>query len=400
MFYVLNFKNILLAALLLLGFYAHHTIAFEQNSTDVNIALVLLMTEADKKLSNLDKKPKNLGIDGGEIAIKDNNTTGVFINKRFYLKSHITHKAKDAKTKIRTLIAAGYQHIVVDIPTDLLLSLSDEMRNKNILFYNVGNKDDSLRGEQCRKNIIHLAPSYAMLTDALAQFLVSKNWKKWLLINGQNPNDKKFSKAMKRAGKKFGAVIVKEKEWRFGPDSRRTAQKEVPVFTQGVNYDMLLVADEIGEFGEYLIYQTWQPVLVAGTQGLIPTTWHKTHEKWGSAQLQSRFLKANKRVMRPLDYQVWLAIRGIGEAVIRSNSNQFKPIKTYIFADEFSIAGFKGRKLTLRNWNNQLRQPILLASAHSLVSVSPQRKFLHQHSNLDTLGFAKEVSKCTITKEN
>lgn len=43
--------------------------------------------------------------------------------------------------------------------------------------------------------------------------------------------------------------------------------------------DVLIVADEIGEFGEYLMYRTWEPRLIAGTQGPMPTTWDRAHER-------------------------------------------------------------------------------------------------------------------------
>lgn len=391
-FYHKSYTNTLIVLLFsLLSFKA-----FSGDTPNTNIAVVLLGHDVNKKLSNLDKKPKNLGIAGGVIAVKDNNTTGSFIGKKFHLTSFKSNKTKKVEQKIAMLVAQNYQHIVLDVPSDLLLSMSTKYNNKDVLFYNIGNKDNKLRNQDCRKNIIHIVPSYAMLADALAQFLVYKNWKKWLLITGQKANDKKFAEAIKKASKKFGGRIVKEKRWDFGPDSRRTAQKEIPVFTQGIDYDMLIVTDEIGEFGEYIIYQTWLPTLVSGTQGLVPTTWHKTHEKWGAAQLQSRFYKLYKRKMRALDYQVWLAIRGIGEAVTQTHSNHLATIKQYLFGNQFSIAGFKGRKLTLRSWNHQLRQPILLVSANSLVSVSPQKKFLHQYSNLDTLGLSKENTRCSM----
>ncbi len=45
----------------------------------------------------------------------------------------------------------------------------------------------------------------------------------------------------------------------------------MPLFTQTAEYDVVLVADERGDFGEYLPYQTWYPRPVAGTQGLTPT---------------------------------------------------------------------------------------------------------------------------------
>ena len=168
------------------------------------------------------------------------------------------------------------------------------------------------------------------------------------------------------------------------------------MFTQGVDHDILVVADEFGEFGEYLAYRTWLPRPVAGTQGLIPTSWHRTHEQWGAAQLQSRFLKAAGRQMTPLDYQVWASVRAIGEAATRTRSSDFQGIKDYMLGESFDLAGFKGQKLTFREWNRQLRQPILLAGPTAMVSVSPQQGFLHPQSPLDSLGLDEPESRCRL----
>jgi ABC transporter substrate binding protein (PQQ-dependent alcohol dehydrogenase system) len=59
-------------------------------------------------------------------------------------------------------------------------------------------------------------------------------------------------------------------------------------------------------------------------------------------------------------------------------------------------AAFKGQRLTLRDWNLQLRQPILLADGRMVVSVSPQEGFLHQVSELDTLGVDRPETKCKL----
>ena len=62
----------------------------------------------------------------------------------------------------------------------------------------------------------------------------------------------------------------------------------------------------------------------------------------------------------------------------------------------FALAAFKGQKLTLRDWNQQLRQPILLSDGRTVVSVSPQQEFLHQVSELDTLGVDRPETKCKL----
>ena len=232
--------------------------------------------------------------------------------------------------------------------------------------------------------------------DALAQYLIWKKWRKWFLVVGRRDEDRLFAAAVRRAAGRFGGKIVAEKVWEYGPDARRTAQAEMPVFTQGIDYDVLIVADEIGEFGEYLIYRTWEPRLVAGTQGLVPTMWHRTHEQWGGWQLQRRFHKLVGRWMTPLDHAVWAAVRVIGEAATRAQSTAFDKVAAYLRGPEFALAAFKGVALSFRPWNGQLRQPVLLAAPRTLVSVSPQRGFLHQYTELDTLGYDRPESGCEL----
>ena len=379
-----------------LALWAGAARAEQGNVAVVRIAVLSQLVERPPALSNLELPPDDSGLLGARMAIMENNTTGRFMKQRFELREKIVPVRGDVVAAFKELVGDGFRFIVANLSPGSLLRVADLPEAKEVLIFNAGAPDDILRNEQCRANILHTIPSRAMMADALAQYLVWKRWPKWFLVVGRRKEDRLFAGALKRAANRFGAKIVAEKVWAFGPDARRTAKLEVPVFTQGVDYDVLIAADEIGEFGEYLMYRTWEPRLVAGTQGLVPTTWDRAHEQWGSAQLQSRFLKTFKRWMNQLDYTVWAAIRAIGEGATRSQSNQFKDIMDYIHNEKFVLAGFKGQKLTFRDWNGQLRQPILLATPKAVVSVSPQKGFLHQRTHLDTLGYDKSESSCRL----
>ncbi len=362
----------------------------------VRIAYLSQVVELPPKLSNLELPPGDEGLRGGQLAIKDNNTTGSFMKQAFVLHSVSVPVDGDVAAAFRQLLAAGYQFIILNVSAARLVALADLPEAGRTLLFNAGAPDDVLRNEDCRANVLHVRPSRAMLADALAQYLMSKKWNEWFLVTGRRARDRLHAAALRRAATRFGGKIVAEKTWDFGPDARRTAQSEVPVFTQGIDYDVLVVADEIGEFGEYLAYRTWEPRPIVGTQGQIPTSWHRTHERWGAAQLQSRFLKANGRRMTPLDYGVWAPIRAIGEAATRTRSTDFDKMMTYIKGPDFELAGFKGQKLTFRKWNVHLRQAVLLVTPAALVSVSPQQGYLHQRSLLDTLGYDEPESKCRL----
>jgi ABC transporter substrate binding protein (PQQ-dependent alcohol dehydrogenase system) len=100
--------------------------------------------------------------------------------------------------------------------------------------------------------------------------------------------------------------------------------------------------------------------------------------------------------MTALDMQAWMAARMIGESATHTRSTDTKAALDFLKSPAFALAAFKGQKLTLRDWNLQLRQPILLTDGRTIVSVSPQEGFLHQFSELDTLGFDRSESKCRL----
>lgn len=193
--------------------------------------------------------------------------------------------------------------------------------------------------------------------------------------------------------------MIAEKTWTFDTDLRRSAASEIPAFTQLDDYDVIVVADESGDFGEYIPYNSWLPRPVAGTQGLKPVAWHRVIEQWGAAQLQNRFEKLAGRWMNSDDYSSWLALRSIAEAITRTSSTDFKALYQYLLSDDFELAGFKGRKLNFRSWNGQMRQPVPLIHPRALVTTAPLEGFLHPRSELDSLGFDKAEISCNFSSE-
>jgi ABC transporter substrate binding protein (PQQ-dependent alcohol dehydrogenase system) len=263
-------------------------------------------------------------------------------------------------------------------------------------------KDDALRGDQCRANILHVMPSYAMLADGLAQYLLWKRWNAWFLVTGTGPDDKLFADALRRAATRFNADIVEERVFDAAPGARRSEsahaqiQKQMPEFTQDVDYDVLVASDVRDAFGQYLPYRTWEPRPVVGTQGLVPLAWHRSHEQWAGTQMQNRFTKFAGRWMTERDDAAWVAIRSIGEATTQTKATDYAAVNAYVRSPEFGIAAFKGQKLTFRDWDGQMRQPVLLAESRTLVSVSPQEGFLHEVSELDTLGVDRPETTCKL----
>lgn len=386
------YKLIIITCLWLI--FSYQIYAQSSNKENITIGFIKQTREALPKLSNIELPSEDEGIEGIEQGIIDNNGTAKFLGQNFTFSAVILNVNANPLSTFNKLYSRNIHHYVVDLDANALLALADQTQDHDVFFYNIGASDDFLRTSQCRDNIYHLIPSYAMQADALAQYLVFKRWRNWFLVIGRRSADHNYAQAIRRAAKKFGAAIVKEKVWDYGPDARRTAQADVPVFTQDIDYDVLIVADTVAEFGEYLMFRTWDPKIVAGTQGLYATTWHRTHEIWGAAQMQSRFQKKFQQRMTQKDYLAWAAVRSLGEAATRTRSLNQQTLFDYLASQDFELAGYKGQKMTYRSWSHQLRQPILLVWENSLVSISPQHQFLHQFSPLDTLGYDQPETEC------
>jgi ABC transporter substrate binding protein (PQQ-dependent alcohol dehydrogenase system) len=354
------------------------------------------------KLSLVEQPADNDGIAGARLAIEDNNTTGKFLNQHFTLEEvRVGDDADVAQAAAALANRNGF--IIADLPADELLRVADALRDRRTVIFNAGAIDERLREADCRANVIHVAPTRSMLADALAQYLVWKQWKRWLLVVGSHEQDKLFADALRRSAGRFGAKIVQERTFEDTGGARRTdsgvtlIQRQMPVFTQQAPaYDVLVAADESEVFASYLPYRTWDPRPVAGSAGLVPTSWDAALDQWGAIQMQNRFIKLNSRRMTALDMQAWTAARMIGEATSRINSGDPKAAFEFLKGPDFSVAAFKGQRLTLRDWNQQLRQPILLADGRMVVSVSPQEGFLHQFSELDTLGVDRPETRCKL----
>lgn len=374
--------------------------ALADTSSAIRIGYLALAVKRTYPLSYLDQPPADEGVQGARLGLADDRTTGGFTGQDFELAEALAPDAAGVTDAFQTLVGSGTRLVVTDLPTELLVTIADLPQAKDVVLLDATQADDRLRGALCRKNVLHLLPSRAMLADALMQYLVVKSWRRIMLAVGQGDDDKAFGEAVRKSAAKFQVTIVADKPWSFVEGARRTdtghfqIEAEVARFTQGISYDVLVVADEGDNFGDELAYRTTDPRPVAGTQGLVPTAWARPFEQWGATQLQNRFLREAKRWMTDRDFGAWMAVRAVGEAATRAGSTDPGRIIEFLTGGKFEMSAFKGVSLSFRPWDGQLRQPVLLADARSLVSVSPQPGFLHQFFETDTLGVDQPETTC------
>src|SRR5438105_1185481 len=211
----------------------------------------LRVPESRAAISLLDVPPPNDGIAGASLAVEDNNTTGRFLDLRFELEDVRLQATDDPAAALTALADKGISLVIAALPADALLKVADAARARGILIFNAAALDDRLREEDCRANVIHVAPTRSMLADGLAQYLIWKNWRRWLLVSGSHATDRLFVDTLRRAAARFGAKIVQERTFADTGGARRTdsgvaqIQRQIPVFTQSApDYDVLVAADE------------------------------------------------------------------------------------------------------------------------------------------------------------
>lgn len=366
------------------------------NAEILNVKILYLEQKIQKPpvLSNIIEEPEDLGLKGAQVAIIDSNKSAKFLNQSFELIEKISFDENELIQAFEEFIKNKNIYVILNVEDSLLEKIRTNPLAKDSLLINSSSQSTHLRSEICDKNLLHTIASNAMLYDGLMQFLVKRDFKDIFLISGNNPKDILIKEDIKRAAKKFGANIIKEKVWENNTDIRRKATEEFPVFTQAKDYDLILVADYYGDFGESMYFNTWLPRPIAGTQGLTPVTWNKVIESNGAAQMQSRFEKFASRWMESRDYSNWVAVRTIITAITNTKTADLKTNLDYIYSDKFDLAAYMGRKLSFRDYNGQLRMPIALIQPRALISTSPQAEFLHPITDLDTLGIAPFEMKC------
>jgi ABC transporter substrate binding protein (PQQ-dependent alcohol dehydrogenase system) len=172
-------------------------------------------------LSLVEQPAENDGIAGARLAIEDNNTTGKFLSQHFSL-DEMRLKDGDDVAKAAAALAKRDGIIIADLPAVEMLAAADALRDHGTVLLNAGAIDDRLREEDCRANVIHVAPTRSMLADGLAQYLVWKQWKRWLLVVGSHAKDRLYADALRRAATRFGAKIVQERTFEDTGGARRT----------------------------------------------------------------------------------------------------------------------------------------------------------------------------------
>jgi ABC transporter substrate binding protein (PQQ-dependent alcohol dehydrogenase system) len=393
-----------LAALLAAGMLGH---AAAQNATSPRQQVRIGFVEIDgdpryepvRAYERIILKVREHPFPGAEVAIDEAAALSRVLPMTFTLERITVKSPADVAPAVLAALDSGVHFFLLDAPADAFRPLAAAVRGRDALIFNVSEPDDSLRRELCAPEFVHVYPSRAQLMDGLVQFAVSRQWRDVLVLEGPLPADAAMTAAFEHSVQKFGARIVAHQHFKPGTDPRDREENN-PTLLSAINrdFDVAFVADDAFDFARTVPYHLARPRPVIGNIDLDPVAWHWTWERNGAPQVNSRFdKKTGGRHMAGADWAAWIAAKMIVQSALRTRSADFAKQRAFILGDG-SFDGDKGLAVSVRPWDHQVRQGILLAAPYEVAAEAPIEGFLHRTNELDTLGDDEPESACHLDK--
>ncbi len=338
-----------------------------------------------------------------ELALQEATTLFETLGIEAQLQELVLNSDKDLKDQLSRVSKPG--PIILDLPLatmEQVARIADDLR---IVAFNVRHSESSLRESLCLEHVFHTIPSDRMYFDALVQFLNFRGWRDVLLIHGASERDKARTQSLLASLKKFAANVVDQREFTLShhPDDRDDNKPEF--LTGGASYDVVAVIDSKKDYGRYLQYSTRRARPVVGDVGLTPASWHFALERYGAPQLNERyrdFKFGENQTMGPqvamtdAEFAAWSAVKLISNSINSRQGGAEFNLKALLADPASQVDLYKGTRGSIRHWNHQLRQPVLLTTTDAVIAVAPMPKFLHPKHYVDTLGLDEPESQCQL----
>jgi ABC transporter substrate binding protein (PQQ-dependent alcohol dehydrogenase system) len=388
------FKRVLLCACVLMTGLANAAL------TPVTVAVISLSTDARYAPRQLElaypDHPAGRAFDAAKMAGDDAALELEESGLTLKVRELLLPDAQGFPKMLAELKAAHIQHIVADLPAAELRQLVQlaPAALGGAMIMNVSADEDSLRNADCAAALLHVNPSRQMLTDALAQYLAARNWRKVLLLPGPLAADQLQTAALLLSAKRYGLKIAQTKSFKLSGDPRERDLSNTRLLTNDREHDVVAVMDSQGEFARTLPYATQWPRPVMGSNGLMAMAWHPQWERNGGPQISRRFFKLTKRAMQSQDWAAWIAVKALATSLAAAPKATITQQLKQLRAGAIVVDGYKGPGLSFRAWDGQLRQPILIGHGDGIVGLAPLEGVLHPTEVLDTLGTDQKESAC------
>jgi ABC-type branched-subunit amino acid transport system substrate-binding protein len=324
----------------------------------------------------LDAEIASYAIMGAQLGAEEADVTAGMFGTKVELIVEDATTPENMLTLARKLSSGENVSAIIAAVDDLSTAgLSAFAQQQRVLCLNTVARGGDLRGEKCHRSTFHVEPDLAMYTHAMGQWLIQHNRKRWYYIVaegaiGQEVLDRGGRFLQHQGGTDLGRAVV---------SAGQSDYKDVLAHLARGDAEAIVVAlrgDELRHFLDQY-KASGLNVLLAGVpldmlalwqtspealQGVWVTSWYHGLERFSARELNRRFYRRFERPAEGFAWTNWAAVKLVTEGVLRSASTDASALVNYLEgAPPFD--GHKGRSLTFREWNHQLRQPLYVLKA-------------------------------------
>ena len=204
-------------------------------------------------------QPQGRAVEGMQLAAKDAEFELGESELALSVKDVVLPTAADLPMALAELKKAEVHYLVADLPEPALRELvrTAPAVLGDVIVFNTGLAEDSLRAEACSAVLLHTFPSRQMEMDAIVQYLAARNWRKVLMLQGPRPGDALMQQAFGRSAKRYGLKIVQTKPFKLSGDPRerdlvalcrlRPARERQPLHADVLLRDRPVIGDVVAQ---------------------------------------------------------------------------------------------------------------------------------------------------------
>ncbi|MGB3339367.1 MAG: amino acid ABC transporter substrate-binding protein [Devosia sp.] len=348
----------------------------------------------DIAYTRIEIAPGGNPIDGANMGVEDLKVVSDAVGQTVSLDHQEAGDAVALIAKVNEMSAAGEHFVLLDLPAELVDQVASATTELPVTLINTTAPEDYLRS-RCYPNLLHTAASDRMTSDAMVQLLRTRNWNRILMLVGPHERDTALAASFRASAERLRLEIVDERQFTLSTDPANREANNSQLITGGADYDIIYIADSEGEYGRYLPYDTQLPRPIVGSTGLVASEWQWAWDRDGSTQVTVRFEElTDGRRMTGQDWATWIAAKSVVTAYAKARSDVYEDIAAYLRGSRLRMDGAKGVQLNFREWDGQMRMPIVLATHNAVIAEAPLEGFLHQTNTLDTLGTDQPEHQC------
>lgn len=348
----------------------------------------------DIAYTRIEIAPGGNPVDGANMGVEDLKVVSDAVGQTITLDHQEAGDAATLIAKVNEMSAAGEHFVLLDLPAELVDQVASATTELPVTLINTTAPEDYLR-TRCYPNLLHTAASDRMTSDAMVQLLRTRNWHRILMLVGPHERDTALAASFRASAERLRLEIVDERQFTLSTDPANREANNSQLITGGADYDIIYIADSEGEYGRYLPYDTQLPRPIVGSTGLVASEWQWAWDRDGSTQVTVRFEElADGRRMTGQDWATWIAAKSVVTAYAKARSDVYEDIAAYLRSSRLRMDGAKGVQLNFREWDGQMRMPIVLATHNAVIAEAPLEGFLHQTNTLDTLGTDQPEHQC------